>query len=51
MSNNFASTSSGGRPSAVQSVDRAVSVLEILAHAGHAGVTEIAAELGVHKST
>lgn len=35
----------------VQSVDRAVSVLEILAHAGEAGVTEIAVELGVHKST
>ncbi|UPK76050.1 IclR family transcriptional regulator [Nocardioidaceae bacterium SCSIO 66511] len=39
------------RPSAVQSVDRAISVLEVLAHAGQAGVTEIAAELGVHKST
>lgn len=35
----------------VQSVDRAVTVLEILARAGDAGVTEIAAELGVHKST
>ncbi|CAN5894309.1 IclR family transcriptional regulator [soil metagenome] len=35
----------------VQSVDRAVRVLEILAHAGEAGVTEIAAELAVHKST
>ncbi|MBA3251487.1 MAG: helix-turn-helix domain-containing protein, partial [Geodermatophilaceae bacterium] len=35
----------------VQSVDRAVSVLEILASTGEAGVTEIAAELGVHKST
>ncbi len=35
----------------VQSVDRAVSVLEILAHAGESGVTEIAGELGVHKST
>jgi DNA-binding IclR family transcriptional regulator len=37
--------------STVQSVDRAVSVLEILARQGVAGVTEIAAELGVHKST
>ncbi len=36
---------------AVQSVDRALSVLEILAAQGEAGVTEIAAELGVHKST
>jgi DNA-binding IclR family transcriptional regulator len=35
----------------VQSVDRAVTVLEILARCGEAGVTEIAAELGVHKST
>lgn len=35
----------------VQSVDRAISVLEILASAGEAGVTEIAGELGVHKST
>ncbi|MCL3998422.1 IclR family transcriptional regulator [Streptomyces lavenduligriseus] len=43
----------GGRgvPGAVQSVDRAVSVLEILARHGEAGVTEIAAELDVHKST
>ncbi|PJN40584.1 IclR family transcriptional regulator [Streptomyces sp. CB02959] len=37
--------------SAVQSVDRAVTVLEILARLGEAGVTEIADELGVHKST
>jgi DNA-binding IclR family transcriptional regulator len=37
--------------SAVQSVDRAVSVLEILARHGEAGVTEIADELDVHKST
>ncbi|MFJ8231268.1 IclR family transcriptional regulator [Streptomyces sp. NPDC094448] len=36
---------------AVQSVDRAVSVLESLARHGEAGVTEIADELGVHKST
>ena len=35
----------------VQSVDRAVTVLEILAKRGVAGVTEIAVELGVHKST
>ncbi len=35
----------------VQSVDRALLVLEILARLGQAGVTEIAAELGVHKST
>src|SRR5258707_2369584 len=36
---------------AVQSVDRALLVLEILAKLGQGGVTEIAAELGVHKST
>ncbi|WP_375501332.1 IclR family transcriptional regulator [uncultured Jatrophihabitans sp.] len=36
----------------IQSVDRAVSVLEILARASEGvGVGEIAAELGVHKST
>ena len=35
----------------VQSVDRAITVLEILAREGHAGVSEVAAELGVHKST
>ncbi|GAA2737095.1 IclR family transcriptional regulator [Streptomyces nogalater] len=40
-----------GAAGAVQSVDRAVSVLEILARHGEAGVTEIAAELDVHKST
>jgi DNA-binding IclR family transcriptional regulator len=39
--------SSGG----VQSVDRAASVLEILAREGSAGVSEIATEIGVHKST
>ncbi len=35
----------------MQSVDRAITVLEILAQHGEAGVTEIATELGVHKST
>jgi len=44
---------SGGRAdgAGVQSVDRAVSVLEILARRGEAGVSEVAAELAVHKST
>lgn len=52
MSNNGERRGSGGGQTAlVQSVDRAVSVLEILARRGEAGVTEIAAELGVHKST
>jgi DNA-binding IclR family transcriptional regulator len=36
---------------AVQSVDRALTILEVLARAGEVGVTEIAGELGVHKST
>lgn len=35
----------------VQSVDRAVRVLEMLAREGESGVTEIARELGVHSST
>lgn len=35
----------------VQSVDRALNILGILARVGEAGVTEIALELGVHKST
>jgi DNA-binding IclR family transcriptional regulator len=40
------------RPAAlIQSVDRAISVLELLARQGRAGITEIADELGVHKST
>jgi DNA-binding IclR family transcriptional regulator len=43
---------SGRTPAAlVQSVDRAVTVLELVAKHGEAGITEIAAELGVHKST
>ena len=48
---------SGAPPSAavtgqgVQSVDRALGILEVLARTGEAGITEIAAELGVHKST
>lgn len=35
----------------MQSVDRAISILQVLARHGAAGVTEIAGELGVHKST
>jgi DNA-binding IclR family transcriptional regulator len=35
----------------VQSVDRALQIMEILAREGHAGVSEIADEMGVHKST
>ena len=35
----------------MQSVDRAITVLEILARRGEAGVTEVASEIDVHKST
>jgi DNA-binding IclR family transcriptional regulator len=48
------SAASGGRepgPSQVQSVDRAIAILYLLAERGDAGVTEVAAALGVHKST
>jgi DNA-binding IclR family transcriptional regulator len=40
-------------PSQVQSVDRAIAILYLLAERGRegAGVTDVAAELGVHKST
>ena len=36
---------SGSQPGGVQSVDRAISVLEILAQRGEAGVSEVAAEI------
>ena len=39
------------RNDSVQSVDRAISILQVLARQGAAGVTEIAKELAVHKST
>jgi DNA-binding IclR family transcriptional regulator len=42
---------SGSQAGGVQSVDRAISVLEILAQRGEAGVSEVAAEIDVHKST
>ncbi len=54
MSNSSADkrTASGRSETAtVQSVDRAVTVLEILARDGEVGVTDIAIEIGVHKST
>lgn len=40
-----------GAAAGVQSVDRALTILELLARVGEAGVTEVAAELDVHKST
>lgn len=45
------SNSSDPGASPVQSVDRAVTVLEILAREGEVGVSDLAGELGVHKST
>ncbi|MFJ9865929.1 IclR family transcriptional regulator [Streptomyces sp. NPDC101165] len=52
MSNYSPETETNGSPSGgVQSVDRAISVLEILAQRGEAGVSEVAAEIDVHKST
>jgi DNA-binding IclR family transcriptional regulator len=45
------SSRGGDSQGGVQSVDRAITVLEILAREGHAGVSEVAAEIGVHKST
>lgn len=42
---------SDGPVSHVQSVDRALTILELLARRGEAGVTEIARALDVHKST
>ena len=45
------SNSSREDPGPIQSVDRAAAILEILARDGEAGVTEVARELGVHKST
>lgn len=49
---NGSSSGSSSRSSAgVQSVDRAVTILELLAHQGVLGVTELARELNVHKST
>ena len=51
VGNNAVSGGNESRPSQVQSVDRAIAILYLLAQRGGAGVTEVAAELGVHKST
>ncbi|MEU6172202.1 IclR family transcriptional regulator [Streptantibioticus parmotrematis] len=52
MSNRTGAAESARQSTAgVQSVDRAVSVLEILARRGEAGVSEVAAQIDVHKST
>lgn len=44
-------TSTPARPAPLQSVDRALETLELLAEHGESGVTEVADLLGVHKST
>ncbi|MFF0751600.1 IclR family transcriptional regulator [Streptomyces sp. NPDC004267] len=52
MSNHSQDSEASNSPAGgVQSVDRAISVLEILAQRGEAGVSEVAAEIDVHKST
>ena len=51
MSNQSEGQVNDSAPALVQSVDRALSILEILARRQDAGVTEIGKELGVHKST
>ncbi len=47
----LATTNGDQQGATVQSVDRALTILEVLARDGEAGVTDIASELGVHKST
>ncbi len=47
----MSSAAAAGAPSGVQSVERALTILDILARTGEAGVTDIATEIGVHKST
>lgn len=44
-------TSEERRSGGVQSVERAIAILEFLARYGWSGVTEVGNELGVHKST
>lgn len=39
------------KPGGVQSVERAITILEFLARNGWSGVTDVGVELGVHKST
>lgn len=44
-------TSEERKPGGVQSVERAITILEFLARNGWSGVTDVGAALGVHKST
>jgi DNA-binding IclR family transcriptional regulator len=48
---NYSTEPAGASGGGVQSVDRAVTVLEVLAQRGEAGVSEVAAAIDVHKST
>lgn len=41
----------GAAPAGVQSVERALTILDILARTGEAGITALAEQIGVHKST
>lgn len=45
------SDDTGRRDASVQSVNRAISILQVLAHRGPTTMTDIAAELDIHKST
>lgn len=47
----FMSPTNSKSSSAVQSVERAITVMELLSHQGWSGVTEVANEIGIHKST
>ena len=47
----FMSSTNSRSSSAVQSVERAITVMEFLSHQGWSGVTEVANEIGIHKST
>ncbi|MET7391930.1 IclR family transcriptional regulator [Dactylosporangium sp. NPDC005572] len=51
MSNSTGTEAADKGPGGLQSVDRALNVLELLARWGNGGVSELAAELDVHKST
>ena len=47
----FMSPANSKSSSAVQSVERAITVMEYLSYQGWSGVTEVANEIGIHKST
>src|SRR5919107_892319 len=51
MSTMTSDTDTNGGPGGLQSVDRALHVLELLAGWGSGGVSELANQIGVHKST